>query len=324
MGKKIAIVDSVLSSYEEERGVLAEIGEVVFTSGDTPDEILKMAHDADGILVNLNAITKELMGQMPRCKIISRYGVGYDNVDVAAATAAGIWVANVTDYATEDVSDHTLALLLACVRKITYRNSGIRQGRWNLQETQQSRRVKGKVLGLIGFGNIGSAVCRKTKTLGLEKVLVHDPFIDQSIITNAGVEASSLDDMLSRADFVSLHLPLNDSTHHMVDKAFLNAMKSGAFLINTSRGGVVDTAAIVSALKNGDIAYAALDVHEQEPLPKDSPLFSLENVILTDHCGWYTEESIIELKTRAAENVAVVLQGGKPHSPVNSVPEAGK
>jgi D-3-phosphoglycerate dehydrogenase / 2-oxoglutarate reductase len=315
---KVAILDTLYMSYGEEEEVLARIdAEVVTTRGDDIDQVRALVRDADGLLANLNPVDAETIGAMGRCKVISRYGVGFDSVDVDAATEAGIWVTNVPDYATEDVSDHAVALLLTCVRKIPFRDAGIRKGGWNLKNEQKSWRTADKTLGILGLGHIGSATARKLSGFGFSRVLACDPYIDASGFAKSNAQSVDFETLLAESDLISIHTPLNEETRHLIDARALSLMKKSAILVNTSRGGVIDTKAIVDALKDGGLAYAGLDVHEDEPLLPGSALYDLDNVVLTDHCAWYTEESIVELKTRAAENVAAVLKGERPRTPVN-------
>lgn len=316
---RVLIIDNVFSGYGPEEETLGRFGAEVVTSTGSEENFAELIASADGLIVNLAKIGADLIDRMGRCKVISRYGVGYDNVDIDAASKAGIWVANVPDYATEDVSDHAVALLLACIRKIAFRDARIREGSWNIMERQQSRRTKGKVMGILGFGNIGGATARKLSGFGFDRMLVCDPYINHGVIKGAGAEPVDLDRILEQSDYLSVHVPLNDETRHIINTDALAAMKKNAILINTARGGVVDTNAVIDALKSGEIQYAGLDVHEQEPLPAQSPLFDLDNVVLSDHCAWYTEDSLIELKSRAAENVVAVLSGKRPANPVNEV-----
>jgi D-3-phosphoglycerate dehydrogenase len=271
------------------------------------------------VLLNLARLDAAAIGRLKRCKVISRYGVGYDNVDVEAATRAGIWVANVQHYAKEDVSDHALALLLACARRVTERDRAIRRGEWNTTARLKGYRLAGKTLGLIGYGDIARCLHRKVSGFGLARVLVSDPFVDESAVRAAGAEPVTLERLLAESDMISVHAPLAPSTRGMIGAPQLASLKPGAILVNTSRGPLIDEAAIAAALRDGKLACAGLDVFEQEPLPAASPLKSLENVVLTDHVGWYTEESIVELKTGAARNVAEVLAGRPPVYPINKV-----
>lgn len=316
----VTIIDTVYGTYEIERERLAAIeADVTIADGSDPDEVSRACETANAVLVNLYPMDRPLIERMKHCRIIARYGVGVDNVDIDAATSAGIWVANVREYATEDVSDHAIALLMGCERRLVYRDRRVRAGGWSIFKEQKSRRTAGKTLGIIGFGAIGSAVARKLSGFGFSRVLACDPYIDQDAIRNAGAEPTDHDTVFRESDYVTLHVPLNDETRHMVNARALSLMKAESVLVNTARGGVVDTAAVVSALRNGEIGYAGLDVHESEPLEADSPLFELDNVILSDHCAWYTEESIVELRTKTADNVIAVLRGGRPNYPVNEI-----
>ena len=314
----IVILDTVYNAYEEEMGVLQQINaDVVAMRDEHSEQAGEALANADGLIVNLNPIDAGIIDGMKKCKVISRYGVGFDNVDVDAATQAGILVTNVPDYATEDVSDHSVALLMACIRKVPMRDKRIRDGEWNLKERQQSHRTKGKVLGILGLGKIGTATALKLSGFHFARTIAYDPFIDADSFTRAGAESVDFEQLLSESDYLSIHVPLNEDTRHIIDANALGLMKAPGILINTSRGGVIDTDALIDALTEKRIAYAGLDVHESEPLQSNSPLFELDNVVLTDHCAWYTEESLIEVKTRAAENVATVLRGETPKTAVN-------
>ncbi len=318
----VAVTDDRYGSYAEERAVLAEIGaELVVNDFKNEDEAIAGLRGADGVLVNLFPMTRRVIGSLARCRVLSRYGVGYDNVDVAAATERGIWVARVPDYSIEDVSDQALALLLACVRGVAYKDRGVRAGRWNMHREVPTRRVAGKVLGLVGYGAIARCLHRKTAGFGLARVLVHDPYVDAATLRRAGAEAADLALLLRESDFVSVHVPLGPETRGMIGAREFALMRPAAILVNTSRGPVVDEQALAAALAERRIAAAGLDVFETEPLTADSPLRRLEHVVLSDHAGWYSEESVPELKTKAARNVAAVLSGGRPAYPVNTIQE---
>ncbi len=315
---RVIILDDRFDSYREEQGVLAEVdAEAVNVRAPVDQAEPKLVAEAEGVLLNLFRLDAAAIGRLRRCKVISRYGVGYDNVDVEAATRAGIWVANVQHYAKEDVSDHALALLLACVRRVTERDRAIRKGEWNTTSRLKAARLAGKTLGLIGYGDIARCLHRKVSGFGLARVLVSDPYVDDAAVRAAGAEPAPLERLLAESDFVSVHAPLAAATRGMIGAAALASIKRGAILVNTSRGPLVDEKALVEALRKGRLACAGLDVFEQEPLPKDSPLKAVENLVLTDHVGWYTEESIVELKTGAARNVAEVLAGRPPVYPLN-------
>ncbi len=317
---RVAVADARFGSYKEEEKVLKEVGaELVMHDLKSDDEAIEALRDMDGILLNLYPLNARVIGLLKKCKIISRYGVGYDNVDVEAATSQGIWISNVPDYAYEDVSDHALAMLLDCVRKITAKDRKVRKGEWNLHDKFRCHRIKDRILGLIGYGGIARALHRKVSGLGLAKVLVYDPYIDREYIRDCGGNPCDFETLLKESDFITIHAPLTKETRKLVGAKQLAMMKEEAILINTSRGPLVNEAALSKALQEKRIGFAGLDVFESEPLPKDSPLKKLENVILTDHAGWFTEESFVELKTKAAVNIAEVFKSGKPIYPVNQV-----
>ena len=314
----VVIADDRYASYQEEEEVLRDIDAEVrlFRSG-SASEARKAFASADGILVNLFPMTADIIEGLEGCRVISRYGVGYDNVDVEAATRKGIWVTFVPDYCFEEVADHALALLLCCIRKIGYKDRMVRQGKWNTHRDQPCHRVEGKTLGILGYGNAAHTLLRKVSGLGFGRVLMCDPYVRASTIKAAGAEPVDLHVLLAESDYISVHVPLTAETRHMIGKAELARVKPGAILINTARGPVLDEAALAEALASGRLAGAGLDVFEKEPLPTESPLRQLDTVVFTDHAGWYSEESVVELKTKAARNVAAVLSGGKPLYPVN-------
>ena len=315
---KVVVTDDRYGSYAEENEVLKEIGVrvEVHNLGDE-EQTIRVLEDADGILLNLHPLPATVIRRLNKCRVISRYGVGYDNVDVQSATEKGIWIARVPDYCLEDVSDQALALLLGCVRKVAFKDRRIREGAWNLHREQPSYRIAGKNLGLIGYGAIARTLHRKLSGFGLGRVLVFDPYLDAKKITENGAESVNLRTLLKNADFISVHAPLNEQTRGLIGGRELSQMKNSAILINTSRGPLLVENAVAEALAEGKIAAAGLDVFETEPLPEDSPLRKLDNIILSDHAGWYSEESVAELKSKAAQNVLAVLKGEKPIYPVN-------
>ena len=320
MKYNVVIADDRHAPYDIETEVLAgaDAAVQVCNRGDA-SSVADAVRNADGVLVNLFPIPADIVRQMVKCRVISRYGIGYDNVDVDAATAKRIWVANVPDYGIEDVSDHALALLLACVRRIPYKDAMIREGHWFVEEGRRIHRIKGRVLGLVGFGAIARALCRKVSGLGLDRVLAYDPYVPADAIRDLGAQAATLPQLLQSSDFISVHAPLTDETRGMIGRSEIDQMKPGAILINTARGLVLVESEIAIALGDGRLAYAGLDVFQEEPLPASSPLRQLENVILTDHAAWGSAESVIELKQKAAMNVAHVLRGEKPLYPLNEV-----
>ena len=318
----VIVTDDRYSSYREEEEVLGSVGATLrVLQLSSEDEAIRELSGADGILVNLFPLTGRIIRSLDRCKVISRYGVGYDNVDVRAATEKGICVARVPDYCFEDVSDQALALLLGCIRKVAFKDRKVRAGEWNLHKAQPTHRVRGKKLGLVGFGGVARCLNRKVSGFGLAEVLVCDPFVTAEDIRAAGAKAVDMKTLLAEADFISMHVPLGKDTQSLIGEIEIGMMKRSAILINTSRGPVVNESALTEALRSGRIAGAGLDVFEKEPLPPESPLRSIDTVILSDHAGWFSEESIVELKKKAAQNVADVLEGRMPAYPVNLLRE---
>ncbi len=316
----VVVTDDRYGSYEEEIRVLGEIdARLVVRNLGSAAEAKRELVQADGILANLFPLTAEIIESLPACRVISRYGVGYDNVDVAAATRKGIWVARVPDYAAEEVSDHALGLLLGCARNIPYRDRKIREGAWDLQKEQPCHRIAGRTLGIVGYGTIGRRLHSKIAGFGLGRILVCDPFVNGALVAGAGAIPVDLRTLLKESDFVSLHTPLNDTTRHMIGAGELALMRPAAILINTSRGPVIDEAALIEALREKRIAGAGLDVFEREPPLAESPLRKLDNAVLSDHAAWYSEESMAELKTKAAQNVVAAFVTGRPIHHVNEL-----
>lgn len=314
----VYVTDMRRTNYEVEKKILGEIGaELKFCQCRTAGDIARQCVDADGILLDLAPMTAEAIGGLKKCKVISRYGVGVDNVDVDAATKAGIQVTNVPDYCMEDVSDHALALMLSCLRHIPERDRKIRGGTWNLEGT--SFRLEGKTLGVIGAGRIARALIRKVSGFGLKEVLAYDPYVSAENLKEIGVRKVDLDELLRESDMISLHLHATDETKGMINRDTLSKMKKTAILINVSRGALINDADLLDALGNNRILAAGLDTHNCEPLGADSPFCKLDNVVLTDHTAYNTMEGVEELVTKAALNVAAVLSGTAPRYPVNHV-----
>jgi D-3-phosphoglycerate dehydrogenase / 2-oxoglutarate reductase len=312
----VSVADSVFPNLDSAREVLSKIGAVIRLAEEpTPEAIVQVARQADAVLVTYAKITAEMIRQMAGCRVIARFGIGVDNVDIAAATEAGIVVTKVPDYCVDEVSDHTMALLLALVRKIPFANTLVHGGRWGMPAVVPIHRLRGTVMGLAGFGRIPQLVAPKAKAFGI-KVVTYDPYVSESVTRAACVERMDFAQLLKVSDYVSIHTPLVPETHHLFNADVLAQMKPSAYLINTARGPIVDEAALVHALDRGQIAGAALDVLSTEP-PSGSPLFGRNNVILTPHMSFYSEESLIDLQTRAAEEVVRVLTGQVPRYPVN-------
>ncbi|MCL3859498.1 C-terminal binding protein [Actinotalea sp. K2] len=314
---RIVITECDHDSFTAEHEVVDPVGaELVLTQSRTAEELVANAAGADAVLVQYASITAEVMDALPRLKAIGRYGVGVDSVDVAAASERGIAVCNVPDYGTESVSDHAIGMALAAARGIPRLDRGVRAGSFDLPVVRPLYQTRGRVFGIIGMGLIGTATARKAAGLGYE-VIGYDVAAQPGEPTFHGVTSVSLDEVLERSQVLSLHTPLTDQTRGMIGAAQLARMRRDAILVNTSRGGVVDVPALVEALRSGGILAAAIDVHETEPLPVGHPLMDFDNVVLTPHLAWYTEESYDELKRRTVANVVDVCAGRAPRNIVN-------
>lgn len=320
MGEKVVIIDDRYPHYNEEHEALARIqAQVVQIKGLDPAEIRTACCDAAGIIVNLAPITADLIAGFGKCRVISRYGVGYDAVDVPAATAKKIWVANVPDYCEEDVSDQAFGLFMSCVRKIALRDRLVRAGTWDYKSGGQKWRITGKTFVFFGFGRIARTFCRKLSGFELGRVLVFDPFLDAAAIKAAGAEKVDFETALKEGDFFSIHMPLNAETRGLFNEAAFRKMKPTAIVINTSRGPIIDEPALHKALTQGWINSAGLDVFINEPVNNDNPLLKLDNITVSGHEGWYSEEAFSELKRKAAENVVDTIKNGRPRCPVNKI-----
>jgi len=312
----IAVTDSPFPSLAPAIAALEPVDpELRMAKSASAEDILAVARDADAVLVTYAKLPGELLKELTRCKVIGRFGLGVDNIDIATAAQLGITVTYVPDYCLREVSDHAVALLLALARKITFSNSLVQSGRWEVSPIVPLRRLEGQVLGLIGFGNIPRALAPKAKALGL-KVITHDPYLPADVAKAFGVESTSFEDLLNRSDFVSIHAPLLPATRGLMNAAAFARMKQGAFLVNTARGPLIDESALVAALDSGRLAGAALDVVAAEPLASDSPLLGRSNVVLTPHTAFYSVEALEELQTKCASDVARVLSGEAPVYPV--------
>ncbi|MEZ4864718.1 MAG: C-terminal binding protein [Caldilineaceae bacterium] len=302
-----------------ERGVLRQLDvEIVHTGNLTEPDALAAVEEAAALMVTLERVTAPIINSMQHCRIISRAGTGLDTIDIPAATARGIWVAYVPDYSIDEVSTHAIALLLAQARGLLPLVQSTRSGGWDPMRSGPVYRLREQTLGVIGFGRIGQATAAKGRGLGL-RVLVHDPLLNEEAAQRIGVTPVDLPTLARESDYISLHTPLQESTRHLVNADLLALMKPTAYLINAARGPLVDEMALLTAVRNGAIAGAALDVLNVEPPAADNPLLQEERILITPHSAWYSEEAKIEMRTRAAEEVVRVLQGQPPRAPANQV-----
>ncbi|MCK8816723.1 C-terminal binding protein [Natroniella sulfidigena] len=306
---KVLVTDYEYETLQYEEEVLNEIdAEFLKAQCKTEEDVIEAAQGVDGLLVQYAPISKKVFAALPDLKVVARYGVGVDVVDLEAATEHGVAVVNVPDYCEDEVSDQAFALLMACARKTVLLNNDVKSGNWDFNVGKPIHRLRGSTLGIVGFGKIPRKLAEKAKVFGFE-MLVYDPFVEQEVEEEYGVQLVELDELMKRSDYVSVHVPLNEHTKHLIGAEEFELMKESAFIINTARGAVLDEAALVTALDNGQLAGAGLDVTEEEPIAKDSPLLEMDNVIINPHVGWYSEEAQVELQTKAAQGVADVLTG---------------
>src|SRR5438874_5404964 len=303
---KVVLTDYVWDSLDVERTTLDGLATLVALRTKTPAEFLPEATDCDALLnTYAGPITADVMKQMPRCRIIARYGIGVDTIDLEAATAAGIIVTNNPTYCIDEVAEHTMALLLACARKIAFYDRQVRAGGWQLPPGKPIFRLAGSTLGLVGFGNIARQVATRAAAFGM-RILFFDPFVEEAK-QGIAAEKRELHDLLGEADFVSLHPPLVPQTRKLIDEAAFQRMKPSAFLINCARGPMVDTEALVRALDRKTIAGCALDTVDPEPPPDAHPLRGRDNVILTPHAAWYSVQDMIGVQAGASNEWRTVL-----------------
>lgn len=315
--KRILVTDYTWGSTDVEASILAGVGvEIIEAQVGDEDELLALAPEADAILTCFARVPGSVIRAGRRLLAIGRYGIGVDNIDVATATELGIPVTNVPAYCLDEVSDHAMALLLACARRVCLYTRAVRRGDWTLAAGAPMHRLRGQTLGILGFGKIGQTLAPKAQAFGLH-VIAHDPFVAPDMAERRNVELVDLDAIFSKSDFLSIHLPLTAETRGLVSRERLRQMKPTSVLINTARGPIIDQPALVEALQAGWVAGAGLDVYEEETLPAGHPLLSLPNVVTTPHVAFYSEESLIDLRTLATRNVAAVLAGRRPAWVVN-------
>lgn len=308
---RAVITDCDLGTFEIEKEELADVALVEVAQCRTEEEVIAAARDADVLLVQYAPISQKVIRALRRCRGIARYGIGVDMIDLEAASERRIPVFNVPDYCVEEVSDHTCALILALCRKIEFLNRSVRKGEWNVRLACPIHPLAGRVLGLLGFGKIGRRVAQKMRAFGVQ-LIACDPFLPSSSFESEGVRPVDLRRLLAESEILSLHLPLDPETEHILGQEELRSMKPHALLVNTSRGSLIDEKALCEALRDGYLAGAGLDVLEIEPIAANHPLLGLENVILTPHAAFYSDQSIERLKRQTARAMARLLKGESP------------
>lgn len=321
---KVVVTDFDYGNVDIERAILEPIGaEVIGLQAKRESDLFEEARDCAAIMNQYARIGAETIARMTKCKVIARYGVGVDIVDVDAATDRGILVTNVRDYCTEEVADHAIALWMALARSLPAYDRATHDGVWRWQSGAPVRRLRGRTMGIVSFGKIGQAIAHRARAFGTE-VIAYDPFLPNDVARKLGVELVSKADLLARSDYILMQAPMTKDTRHFLSDAEFAAMKPGAILVNTGRGPTVDNKALYRALTEGHLAAAGLDDPEEEPAkraswnPADNPIFTLPNVLITPHAAYYSEESIRAAREGAATQVAKVLTGQKPDFPVNA------
>lgn len=307
----VAILEPGYADYAAERAILEPFGHrIVAVPAGEPAHRALPPLDPVAVMVRERTVDAALIGVLPSLRVVARYGVGTDNIDRAAAAARDIAVVNVPDYGAEhEVADHAVGLYVAVARRIVQRDSELRAGAWAVGQAAPVPGHRGATLGLVGFGRIARATARRFRALGFERVLAHDPHLAPAAIIAEGAEPATLAELLAEANAISLHAPLTEETRHLIDAPAIRAMKPMAVLVNVARGGLVDEAALAEALRGGHLLGAGIDVFETEPPAPDTPLLHAPRTVLTDHAGWYSEQSVEILQRRAAEAVARVLAG---------------
>jgi len=315
---KVLMTDTIFPDMEIERSELATIGaELVLASGSDPKTLAREGKDCDAMIVVYAPITAEVINSLTKCKIMVRTGIGFNNIDLEAASRKGIMVANVPDYCQDEVADHAMALFLSGVRKVAFLNARVKAGSWDVNEAKPIPRLRGKLFGLFGLGSIGQRVAERAKAFGMD-VCSYDPYMPQEVFDKLGVKRFyDFDEFLASVDFLSIHAPLTEETKHIINLQNLRKMKRTAFIVNTSRGPLIDEKDLYIALKEGVIAGAGIDVLENEPPAHPFPLAELDNIILTPHAAFYSEESEPELRRKAAQEVVRTLKEGRPKHWVN-------
>lgn len=300
--KKVLITDYNYSSNDIERKLINDYGaDLVETQARTEDDVIKNAFDADAIITQYAPITEKVIKSLRKCKIIVTYGIGVDKIDVKAASLNKIFVSNVPDYCLNEVAEHTIALLFCLARKIIKMDINIREGLWGYKNLAPIYRIKDRTVGIIGFGNIARILVKKLRAFNFKNILIYDPYVKSEKFEKHNLKFVTLEELIMKSDFISLHAPLNKETFHLIGEKQFKMMKPNSYIINVGRGSLIEEKCLYKSLKERWIGGAAVDVYENEPLTLDNPLLSLDNIILTPHAAWYSEEAIKDLKKKVAE-----------------------
>jgi len=322
---KVIVTDFIEPDLKWEEDELAPLGIEIRAyqlKHAPPEELVEKLKDGDVLIVNMARMTKEVMSNLPNCKLIVRHGVGYDNIDLNAASELGIQVSYVPDYCVDEVAEQAVMLMLGVWRRIRYQlrsmGQSVGKAEWDFSSVGTIRRIAGRRAGIIGCGRIGSRTLRIVRGFGMEAT-VCDPYLSEKRQKELGITVTTLEEVLQSADFISLHCILNESTYHLIGEKQLRMMKSNAILVNTARGGLVDIDALARACREGWIAGAGIDVFEEEPPDSHFPLLGLDNVLLTPHLSWYSEDAVWEIRKKIIEDIKRFVSGQGPRFPLNKV-----
>lgn len=312
---KVTLVDHEWEDTQLEERMFEEAGlELQILQSREKERIIEAAKTSDALLILYADIDEDILKEAQaagRLQIVSRYGIGINMVDVAAAKACGIDVANVNDYCIDEVSDHSLAFILAAARRLIPYYNDTRAGHWDFKVADLPIRSSKATVGLLGFGKIPRRLAEKLNAIGYN-VMAYDPFVSEEDMHAVHVRKATVEEIIAKSDFISVHVPLIEATHHLLNREAFQAMKSNAYIINTARGPIIDEEAMIEALQNGEIAGAYLDVTETEPLPANSPLRTLPNVVLSPHAAWYSEDAFFEIRYKAIQNIIEKSEGKTP------------
>ena len=322
----VVVTDYIETDLDFEAAELAKRGvrfECYQLKAASEQEVIDRTHEADIVVVNMVKITRAIINKWKKCKLVIRHGAGYDNVDVEALTERRIVLEYIPDYCSHEVAEQAISLIFACARKVVWSrkilDDSVARGEWDFSSIIPMYRIDGSTVGIVGCGRIGALVYQKLRGFGV-KFLICDPYLSEKRKTDLGIETVDLETTCRNSDFITVHTPLNDKTRNIINAETLAWMKPTAYLINTSRGGMVDHDALGDTLKNRRIAGAAIDVFDAEPPKPDFPLLSLDNVILTPHISWYSKDSERSIRRKIVQDIDMFLDGTSPRIPVN--PEA--
>jgi D-3-phosphoglycerate dehydrogenase len=319
---QVAVTDYTFDSLDTEKAILEPLGcRLIGPCPRNEADLAKLVADADAVITQFAPVNANVVAAMTKARVIARYGIGVDNVDLEAARSRGIPVCNVPDYCIDEVADHTLALILALTRRLAAQDTGVRSGRWGLAVPIDSIcALKHLTVGIIGFGRIGREVAARLLPFK-PTVLAFDPAVPAAAIEQAGCKAAAFDELVRSVDVITLHCPSTAATRRLINRAVLGQVKPGAILINAARGDLIDTSALIGSLRDGRLSAAGLDVCDPEPIPKDSPLLRMENVLFTPHTASVSVSAVTALRTRVAETVAKAVRGDALPNVVNGVPK---